>query len=132
LTLPLAAALARSVQFLNCAVVALTKIEADRWAVSQSQKYSAFRRQWQSSHGRPGPPARPKVTMPFVGQRKGRGRFAQFFSKLAEMQEAEQLEQQDFIAQADNEVAQGHYRWRIKSTGHSYASDWVHAFNNSR
>ena len=33
--------------FLNRAVVALTKIEAGRRAISQSREYSAFRRLWQ-------------------------------------------------------------------------------------
>jgi ketosteroid isomerase-like protein len=49
-------------------------------------------------------------------------------AKLAETQDAEQFELREFVAQRDKVVALGHYRWRIKSTGHSYESDWVHAF----
>ena len=40
--------MARRVHFLNRAVVAVMKIKADRWAISQSREYSAFRRLWQS------------------------------------------------------------------------------------
>jgi hypothetical protein len=47
-------------------------------------------------------------------------------AKLAEKQEAEQFEPGEFVAQGDKVVALGHYRWRIKSTGHSYPSDWAH------
>jgi ketosteroid isomerase-like protein len=70
----------------------------------------------------------PKDIISFVGQRQGREQVAQFIAKLAEMQDAEQFEPREFIAQGDKVVAVGHYRWRIESTGHSYASDWVHVF----
>lgn len=70
----------------------------------------------------------PKDIIPFVGQRQGREQFAQFLAKLSETQDAEQFEPRNFIAQGDKVVALGHYRWRIKSTGHSYANDWVHVF----
>lgn len=70
----------------------------------------------------------PKDIIPFVGQRQGREQFAQVFATLALLQDAEQFELRDFIAQGDKVVALGHYQWRIKSNGHSYASDWVHVF----
>ncbi len=70
----------------------------------------------------------PKDIIPFVGQRQGREQVAQFFAKLAEMQDAEQFELREFVAQGDKAVALGHYRWRIKSTGRSYASDFAHVF----
>ncbi len=70
----------------------------------------------------------PKDLIPFVGQRQGRNQVAQFFAKLAEMQDAEQFELREFIAQGDKAVALGHYRWRIESTRRSYSSDFVHAF----
>jgi len=44
------------------------------------------------------------------------------------MQDAEQFELRELIAQGDKVVALGRYRWRIESTGHSYASDWAHVF----
>lgn len=73
----------------------------------------------------------PKDVVPFVGQHQGRDQVARLIAKFAEMQDAEQFELRGFVAQGDKVVAQGHYRWRIKSTGHSYESDFVHAFTIS-
>jgi uncharacterized protein len=66
----------------------------------------------------------PKDIILFVGQRQGREQVAQFIAELAETQDAQQFEPREFVAQGDKVVALGHYRWRIESTGHSYASDW--------
>ncbi len=63
-----------------------------------------------------------------MGQYQGREQVADFFAKLAEKQQAEQFGPREFVAQGDKVVALGHYRWRIKSTGHSYASDWADVF----
>lgn len=73
----------------------------------------------------------PKDIIPFVGQRQGRKQVAQVIAKFAQMQEAQQFEVQGFVAQGDRVVALGHYRWRTKSTGRSYESDFVHAFTIS-
>ena len=73
----------------------------------------------------------PKDIIPFVGQRQGHEQVAQAIAKFAEMQDAEQFEVQEFVAQGDKVVALGHYRWRIKSTGRSYESDFVHVFTIS-
>jgi ketosteroid isomerase-like protein len=70
----------------------------------------------------------PKDIISLAGQRQGREQVAQFLAQLAQMQDAEQFELREFIAQGDKVFARGHYRWRIKSTGYSYESDWVHAF----
>lgn len=51
-----------------------------------------------------------------------------FFAKLAKMQDAEQFEIREFVAQRVKVVVLGHYRWRVKFTGHSYANDWLHVF----
>jgi uncharacterized protein len=59
---------------------------------------------------------------------QGREQAAQFFATLAEMQDAEQFELRELIAQGNKVVALGQNRWRLKSTGHSYAGDWVHVF----
>jgi ketosteroid isomerase-like protein len=69
--------------------------------------------------------------MPFVGRRQGHEEVAQAIAKFAEMQDPEQFEVQGFVSQGDKVVAFGHYRWRVKSTGHSYESDFVHAFTIS-
>ena len=70
----------------------------------------------------------PKDVIPFVGQRRGRQQVADFFSKLAEMQDVERFEPQEFVAQGDVVVALGHYKWRVKSTSRSFESDWAHVF----
>ena len=68
----------------------------------------------------------PKDIISFTGQRHGREQVAQFIAT-----DAEQFELRDFVAQGDMVVALGHYRWRIKFTGHSYESDSVRAFTIS-
>ncbi|HEX8845339.1 MAG TPA: nuclear transport factor 2 family protein [Pyrinomonadaceae bacterium] len=70
----------------------------------------------------------PTDVIPVAGERRGREQVEEFFSILDETQEAQQFEPQEFIAQAEKVVVQGHYRWRIKSTGREAASDWVHVF----
>jgi uncharacterized protein len=70
----------------------------------------------------------PKDIISLAGQRQGREQIAQFLAKLAQMQDPEQFELREFVAQGDKAVALEHYQWRIKSTGRSYESDWVHAF----
>ena len=74
----------------------------------------------------------PKDIVPFVGQRQGREQVAQAIGQFAEMQDGEQFEVQEFVAKADKVIAFGHYRFRIKSTAHSYESDFVHAFTISQ
>jgi len=74
----------------------------------------------------------PKDIVPFVGQRQGREQVAQAIAQFAEMQDGEQFEVLGSVAQGDKVIAFGHYRWRIKSTGHSYESDFVHAFTISQ
>jgi ketosteroid isomerase-like protein len=73
----------------------------------------------------------PRDIIPFVGQRQGHEQVAQVIAKFTKMQDAEQFEVQGFVAHDDKVVAFGHYRWRVKSTGHSYESDFAHAFTIS-
>jgi uncharacterized protein len=70
----------------------------------------------------------PKDIIPFAGRRQDREQVAQFFEKLVGMQDAEQFDVREFVAQGDSVATLGHYRWRIKSTGQSYTSDFVHVF----
>ena len=70
----------------------------------------------------------PQDIIPLVGQREGGGQVAQVIAKLSEMQDAEQFDVREFVAQGDKVIALGHYRWRIKSNGQFYESDWAHAF----
>ena len=62
------------------------------------------------------------------GEYTFRQQVADFFSKLAEMQDVERFEPQEFVAQGDVVVALGHYKWRVKSTSRSFESDWAHVF----
>jgi uncharacterized protein len=70
----------------------------------------------------------PKEVVPFLGLRRGRDQVKQFFSSLADSQEPEQFEPSQFIAQGDQVVSLGHYRWRVKSTGRKFEADFAHVF----
>ena len=70
----------------------------------------------------------PKDIIPFVRERQGSDQVAQLIAKLTETEDAGQFEPREFIAQRGKVVALGHYRWRVKPTGDSYASDLVHVF----
>ena len=71
---------------------------------------------------------RPKDVIPLVGQREGARLVVQILAKLSEMQDAEQFDIREFVAQGDTVIALGHYRWRIKSSGQFFESDWARAF----
>jgi uncharacterized protein len=64
----------------------------------------------------------------FARKYKGREGAAQFFSGLAEAQEAIAFNPQEFIAQADKVVVLGNYSWRVKITGREFSGDWAHVF----
>lgn len=66
--------------------------------------------------------------MPHAGTRKGVEQVAEFFSILAEVQDAKQFEPNEFIANGDRVVGLGHYIWKIKANGREYESDFVHVF----
>ncbi|HEX8097654.1 MAG TPA: nuclear transport factor 2 family protein [Pyrinomonadaceae bacterium] len=64
----------------------------------------------------------------FSGARKGRESVGQFFSSLAEAQDALKFEPREFIAQGDKVVALGSYAWRVKANGREYGGDFAHVF----
>ena len=66
--------------------------------------------------------------VPFAGKRTGRSSVAEFVQGVEANQETLQFEPREFIAQGDKVIALGHYRWRVKSTGREYASDFAHVF----
>ena len=70
----------------------------------------------------------PKDIIPLAGQCDGARQVAQILTKLSEMQDAVQFDVWEFVVQGDKLIALGHYRFRIKSTGQFYESDWAHAF----
>src|SRR5437879_9440993 len=70
----------------------------------------------------------PQTVVPFVGRRKGKTEVNQFFSTLADVQDVERFEPQEFIAQGDKVVALGNYKWRVKATARTYESEFAHVF----
>ena len=65
--------------------------------------------------------------IPWAGTFVGPGRVGQFFAALAEHAEAEAFEPKHFVAADDRVVVLGHERFRVKSTGRTWASEWAHA-----
>ena len=71
----------------------------------------------------------PEMTgIPFSGTRKGREQVREFFSSLARLQDPLEFEPKEYLADRDKVVVQGHYGWRVKSTGRIFESDFVHVF----
>jgi hypothetical protein len=68
------------------------------------------------------------ANVPFSGKRHGRDQVEEFFRQLDQMQQAQQFEPREFIAQGDTVVAIGHYAWLVKATGRTFESDWAHVF----
>lgn len=66
--------------------------------------------------------------MPHSGAHKGIEQVAQFFSTLADVQDTNEFDPQEFIAQDDKVVARGHYSWKVKSTNRDFESNFVHIF----
>jgi ketosteroid isomerase-like protein len=64
----------------------------------------------------------------FSGPRRGRAQVAEFFSALAEQQEALRFEPKEFIAGEEKVVALGSYEWKVKATGKTWRSDFAHVF----
>ena len=66
--------------------------------------------------------------VPFAGKRTGRASVGEFFQGVELNQETLEFEPREFIAQGEKVVALGHYRWRVKTTGREYDSDFAHVF----
>ncbi len=71
----------------------------------------------------PGP-----ADIPFAGRYRGREQVAQFFKIVGETIEIEQFEPQEFITKGDKVVVLGHEQMRVKSSGRTSETDWVHVF----
>ena len=50
---------------------------------------------------------------------------ARFFAGLAEGEEVQQFEPQEFIAQGNKVVAVGNYAAKVKATGRGFGNQWV-------
>lgn len=66
----------------------------------------------------------PNGAPPFAGTHHGRDGVGRFFQRLAETVEPEQFEPREFVAQGDVVVALGYYRFRARTTGKSYDTEW--------
>jgi ketosteroid isomerase-like protein len=66
--------------------------------------------------------------IPFSGTFHGKQETAQYFSLMDQVQEIEQFEPQEFIAEGDKVVVLGQSKWKVKATGETYDNPWVHIF----
>jgi uncharacterized protein len=66
--------------------------------------------------------------VPFAGKRTGRDAVRDFFVGVEANQETLEFEPREYIAQGDKVVSLGHYRWRVKTTGREFSSDFAHVF----
>ncbi|HEV2611770.1 MAG TPA: nuclear transport factor 2 family protein [Noviherbaspirillum sp.] len=64
--------------------------------------------------------------VPFSGTYHGKAEVAQFFQKLSDSQDAERFEPIEYLADGDKVVVYGNSTWRVKSTGRTYDTPWVH------
>ena len=72
-------------------------------------------------------PGSPDV-VPYAGSRTGHEQVAGYFEAFGGAVEVTEFEPQRFFAQEDMVVVLGHYAFRVKSTGKTVHTDWVHAF----
>jgi ketosteroid isomerase-like protein len=72
-------------------------------------------------------PGSPNV-VPYAGSRTGHEQVAGYFEAFGSAVEVMEFEPQRFFAQEDMVVVLGHYAFRVKSTGKTVDTDWVHAF----
>ena len=66
--------------------------------------------------------------IPWAGTFRGPDEVARFFGALMEHSEAEVFEPLHFVAADDRVVVLGRERFRVKSTGLTWACEWAHAF----
>ena len=66
--------------------------------------------------------------IPWAGTFTGPGEVARFFAALLEHSEPETFEPLHFVASEAHVIALGRERFRVRSTGLTWACDWAHAF----
>lgn len=66
--------------------------------------------------------------IPWAGKFTGPGEVGRFFAALMEHSEPQAFEPLNFVASDDLVVALGRERFRVKSTGQTWACEWAHAF----
>jgi ketosteroid isomerase-like protein len=66
--------------------------------------------------------------IPYAGTFRGKGGVAEFFRLLSENEDVQIFEPERFFADGDIVIVLGRYAARVKSTGRTAQTDWVHAF----
>ena len=69
--------------------------------------------------------------VPFGGTYKGRGQVAEFFKTLVAAEDILEFTQDNFIAQNDKVAVTGRSKARVKSTGRTLETAYVHIFTVS-
>jgi ketosteroid isomerase-like protein len=65
---------------------------------------------------------------PILGRRKGPAAVQEFFRLIGELQEASEFSPREFHAAGEKVFVLGRYTWKIRKTGRSVSSDWLHVF----
>ena len=68
------------------------------------------------------------TAIPWAGTFTGPGEVARFFSTMMEHSEPETFEPLQFVASEAHVIALGRERFRVRSTGRTWACEWAHAF----
>ena len=68
------------------------------------------------------------ATIPWGGVRKGRGGAESFFRELGGHVDFESFEPKEFLDAGSNVVVLGRTSARIRQTGRTFVSDWIHVF----
>jgi len=66
--------------------------------------------------------------IPWAGKFTGPGEVGRFFAALMEHSEPQAFEPLHFVAEDDRVIVLGRERFRVKSTGLTWACEWAHAF----
>ena len=67
----------------------------------------------------------PGGTPPFSGVYRGRDRAGTFFREMVGAVDVLAMEPREYVAQDDTVVVLGHYRFRPKTTGIPFDTDWA-------
>jgi len=70
----------------------------------------------------------PSKVLPWAGTFTGPGEVARFFAALLETTQPELFEPQHYVASEERVIALGRERFRVKSTGLTWACEWAHLF----
>jgi ketosteroid isomerase-like protein len=65
---------------------------------------------------------------PLCGVWKGSGGVQEFFNRLTELEEVSEFSPQVFDDAEDKVFVQGHYTWKMRKTGVTVSTDWIHVF----